>query len=95
MYLRITRARFDPARYDELFPLVREVNTALQAMSGFQSLHSGMDRTGGRFAVVSQWDTAEQASFSRETAPSTAEVVGRLQAMGVQIEPPEVYEVVS
>ncbi len=95
MYLRITRGRFDPATYDELLPLVREVNTALQAMSGFQSLHSGMDRTGGRFAVVSQWDTLEQASFSRETDARTADVVSRILALGAQLEPPEIYEVIS
>ncbi len=95
MYLRITRVRFDPARYDDLLPLVREVNAAVQGMPGCQGLHTGSDRTGGKFAVVSRWDTLEQASFSRDTATSTADVVRRLQAIGAQIEPPEIYEAVS
>ena len=95
MYLRITRGRFDSARYDELLPLTQEVNAAVQAMPGCQSVHSAVDRTGGRVAVVSRWDTLEQASFSRDTVASTADVVRRIQAIGAQIEPPEIYEVVS
>ncbi len=39
MYLRITRGRFDSARYDELVPLSREVNAAVQALPGCQSVH--------------------------------------------------------
>ncbi len=95
MYLRITRGRFDPARYDDLLPLVRDVNAAVQGMSGCQGVQSGFDRSGGRFAVVSQWDTLEQASFSRDTDANTAEVVSRVVALGVQLEPPEIYEGVS
>ena len=33
---------------------------------GFQQLHQGVDRTAGRAAAVSTWDTAEQAQFSRD-----------------------------
>ena len=95
MYLRITRGRFDPAKYDNLLPLTREVDTAVRAMSGCQSMHTAMDRAGGRLAVVSQWDTLEQASFSRETDARTADVVSRILALGAQVEPPEIYEVVS
>ncbi len=32
MYLRITRGRFDPAKYDDVLPLTREVDAAVQAM---------------------------------------------------------------
>ena len=95
MYLRITRGRFDPARSDELLPLTREVDAAVLAMPGCQSVRSAVDRSGGRFAVVSHWDTLEQASFSRETDARTAEVVRRVVALGVQLEPPEIYEVVT
>ncbi len=95
MYLRITRGRFDPGRYDDLLPLTREVDAAVQAMPGCQSVHSAVDRTGGRIAVVSRWDTLEQASFSRDTDARTADVVSRILALGTQLEPPEIYEVVS
>lgn len=95
MYLRITRGRFDPARYDELLPLTREVDAAVQAMPGYQDGYSAVDRTGGRIVVVTRWDTLEQASFSRETDARTAEVVSRILALGVQVEPPEIYEIVT
>jgi len=95
MYLRITRGRFDPAKYDDLLPLTREVDAAVQAMSGCQRVHSAVDRTGGRLAVVSRWDTLEQASFSRETDARTADVVSRILALGAQVEPHEIYEVIS
>ncbi len=95
MYLRITRGRFDPGRYDDLLPLTREVDAAVQAMPGCQSVHSAVDRTGGRIAVVSRWDTLEQASFSRDTDARTADVVSRILALGAQLEPPEIYDVVS
>ncbi len=95
MYLRITRGRFDPARYDDLLPLTREVDAAVQAMPGCQRVHTALDRTGGRLAVVSEWETREQASFSRDTDARTADVVSRILALGTQLEPPEIYEVVS
>ncbi len=95
MYLRITRGRFDPGRADDLMPLTREVDAALQAMPGCQSVHSALDRSGGRLAVVSRWDTPEQASFSRETDARTADVVSRILALGAQVELPEIYEIVT
>lgn len=91
MYLRITRGRFDPAKADELLPLTREVNAAVQQLPGVQSIHVGIDRTAGRLAAVSTWDTEEHAQFSRETM--AGDVVTRLQALGTQLEPPEVYEI--
>ncbi len=95
MYLRITRGRFDAAKYDELFPMMREVDPIVQALPGCQSVHSAMDRTAGRLGIVSTWDTAEHANFSRETAGDLGELVRRTQAMGVQLEPPEIYEIVT
>ena len=94
MYLRITRGRFDPATYDELLPLMREVNAAVQALPGWQRMQSGLDRSGGRLVAVSTWDTAEHANFSRD-AGSLGDVVRRTQAIGVQLEPPEIYEIVT
>ena len=94
MYLRTTRGRFDPARYDELVPLMREVNAGVQALPGCQGIQSGLDRSGGRLVAVSTWDTAEHANFSRD-AGSLGEVVRRTQAIGVQLEPPEIYEIVT
>ena len=90
MYLRITRARFDPARYEELLPLTREVTTAMQQIPGCQSYHGGVDRSAGTVAAVSTWDTEEHARFSRD---SLGTVISRMQALGVQMDPPEIYEI--
>ena len=94
MYLRITRGRFDPARYDELLPLAQAIDAAVQALPGCHHIHSGLDRTAGKLAAVSIWDTVEHASFSREAAAGLGDVVRRTQALGVQLEPPEIYEIV-
>ena len=95
MYLRITRGRFDRTKYDALLPLAREVNAAVQALPGCQSVHVGLGRTDGRLTTVSTWDTAEHADFSREAAGALGDVVRRTQAIGVQLEPPEIYEIVT
>ena len=64
----------------------------MRPLPGFQQLHQGVDRTAGRAAAVSTWDTAEQAQFSRDALGDT---IARLQALGVQFEPPEIYEVID
>ena len=90
MYLRITRARFDPARYEELLPLTREIAAAVQQLPGCQSYHGGVDRSAGTIAAVSTWDTEEHARFSRDRL---GDIIARTQAIGVQLDPPEIYEV--
>jgi len=95
MYLRITRGRFDPARFDELLPLSREVHAAVQALPGCQSIYVGLDRTTGRLGTVSTWDTAEHANHSREAPGALGDLVRRTQAVGVQLEPPEIYEIIT
>ena len=92
MYLRITRARFDPARYDDVVPLAREVTAAVQRLPGFHHYHGGIDRNAGTIAAVSVWDTEEHATFSRDTLGA---VISRLQAIGAQLEPPEIYDIVE
>ena len=92
MGLRITRARFDPTTYDEGLRLSREATAAVRQLPGFQHIHQGADRTAGTVAVVSTWATADQAQFSRD---ALGDVLARLQALGVQFEPPEIYEVID
>ena len=92
MYLRITRARVDPARVDELAPVARDVGAALQRLPGFQGQHGGVDRGTGAVAAVSLWDTEEQARFSRVRP---GDVIARAHAPGVRFEPPAVYEVLG
>jgi quinol monooxygenase YgiN len=89
MYIRVTRGRFDPAKYDEFSRLSQEVNLAVQRLPGCRSLHSGGDRAAGRLIAVSTWDSEEQARFSRD---ALGDVIARLQSLGGQLEPPEIYE---
>ena len=61
MYLRITRGRFDPARYDESVALSQEVGDALARLPGFVSYRGGGDRATGAVVAVSAWDTEAHA----------------------------------
>ena len=86
MYLRLTRGSFDPSRVDEVMHLNQDIRAALQRLPGFQDAQSqvGIDR------AVTTWDTEEHARFSRD---ALGDVLNRMQAIGVQFEPREVYEV--
>jgi quinol monooxygenase YgiN len=92
MYLRITRARFDPASYEQVSAAAQEVQAAMQQLPGVQHIHQGVDRTTGSVAAVSVWDSEEHARFAREVL---GESIGRLRALGVQFEEPEIYEIME
>jgi hypothetical protein len=89
MYLRIVRGRFDPAASDALVALVPAIEAALAALPGHDHTHTGVDRANGQGVTVSTWDTEEHARFDRQ---ALGEVVGKLQAAGMTLESPEVYE---
>ena len=91
MHLRLTRGRFDPARYDESVALSREVGDALARLPGFRTYHGGGDRATGAIVAVSTWDTEEHARFSRDVL---GDVVARLLVTDARLEPAEIYEVV-
>ena len=55
MYLRITRARFDPASSEQISAAAQEVQAAMQQLPGVQHLHQGVERTTGSVAAVSVW----------------------------------------
>jgi hypothetical protein len=57
MYLRLTRGRFDPARYDAVVPLVPAIVAALQALPGVQDVRVGIDRSSGRTLSLTSFDT--------------------------------------
>ncbi len=92
MYIRITRSRADLARFEEARLVVEELLAVMQRQPGFQSYTTGADRTAGTGVNVSIWDTEEHA---RLTPAVFGDVAERLKAAGVQIEPPEIYEVVA
>ena len=89
MYLRLTRGRFDPARYDTVVPLVPAITAALRALPGVQDVHVGIDRATGRTLSLTTFDTLEHAQFSRDRL---GPVLEPLQALGWEPEAPELYE---
>lgn len=90
MYIRVTRARFSPPTYDEVSPFFEQLAEVLKNLPGFQSYYQGVDRSEGGLIAVSTWDDEENAAFDRAVL---REVLTRMQAAGVQLEAPEVYEV--
>jgi hypothetical protein len=92
MYLRLTRARFDPALADQVVPLASEVRAAMRRLPGLQHNHQGIDRAAGTVAAVSVWDSEAHANFSRE---ALGDPISGLRALGVQFEPPEIYEIMD
>ncbi len=90
--MRVTRAQFDPAVADELTRLIPDWVATVRQLPGYQHHQGGVDRENGRTATVITFDTQDQAAFPPEALGS---VGARIQALGVQIESREVYEVVE
>lgn len=93
MYLRLTRARVDPANVDRVNPLAGEVTAAVKRLPGLRHVHQGVDRATGTIVAVSTWDTEEHARFSRETLGG--DIMTKLREAGVRFDPPEIYELVD
>ncbi len=93
MYIRVTRGHLDPTRYDELVGMNQDIITAITALPGCQSAQNGGDRTSGSTIALTTWDTEEHARLSRDTA--LAAIMPRLQAIGLHLDPPEIYESIS
>ena len=91
-YVRLTRGRFEPATAGELPGLARALVAALRRLPGYRGCHPAVDRAAGTLVVVSLWDSAAHAGFGREALGDT---LARGLALGVRLEPPEVYEVVA
>ena len=89
MYIRVTRGWLEPAKYDEMARIVPDLTAAIRRLRGCQGFHPGGDRAAGRIVAVSIWDTAEHARWARE---ALGEVQRRVEATGVRLDPPEIYE---
>ena len=93
MYMRVTRGRIDPDRIDEVASqVVQDLIAAVKRQPGNQSFVGSADRASGRTITVSTWHTQEHASFSPD---ALGDIPSRLQALGVQVEPPEIFEVTT
>jgi hypothetical protein len=93
MYMRVVRSRIDPAKIDEVVRQVgQDLNAAIGRQPGYQTSTAGVDRASGRAIIVSTWDTKEHASYSPD---ALGDVASRLRALGVQADPPEIFEVTT
>jgi hypothetical protein len=50
---------------------------------------TGINRSTGAFVSIATWETADTANFSRD---ELGDVFERFVALGVSVDPPEVYE---
>ena len=91
MYMRVRHVRHDPAKLDEGIALSLEVHAALRQRPGFQSGMIALDRTTGEAFAVSTWDTEEHAGFPG----GAVDLAGRDEAAGLQVDPPQVFEIIA
>ncbi len=91
MWMRVSRARIDPARLDEASTLLEDVGEALRQLPGVQRYLLGVDRATGQLISVSTFDTEEHANW----APTREDLNARIQALGIQADPPEIFEVTT
>ena len=89
VYIRVTRGKVDPSRYADVRGLGREIAIAFSRLPGAQDYHGGGDPETGNILAVSTWDNEEHARVPREAMGS---VVQKLQALGVELQPPEIYQ---
>ncbi len=94
MYMRVTRGRWpDPATVDgEAGRCCKILVAAVKRLPGNQCHVTGVDRGSGRTVAVSTWDSDEHARF---TLDAVGDVPSRLQALGLQLEPSEFFEVTT
>jgi hypothetical protein len=87
MYARVTRGRFNVDTVDEVQRKIDEALVPkLKQLPGFQSYRGGFNRSTGTLIALSFWDTEEHAQALQAQR-------GSFEAMGVEFEPAEFYEI--
>ena len=89
MFVRVSHGSIDPARYDDVVALTDDFVAAFKRLPGFVAYQTGINRSTGAFVSIATWETAETANFSRD---ELGDVFERFVALGVSVDPPEVYE---
>lgn len=89
MILRVTRGRFDAAKYEQIERGLRDQWVPdVEQMPGFRGLQLGVDRDAGTFVAASAWDSPEHSEALRATrAP--------FESLGLRYEGTDIYEVVA
>jgi hypothetical protein len=97
MFVRISRARFDPAKYEEIAAMLTSAQAqlipAIEQLPGVRSFYAGIDRSSGTMVNVSLWDSEAHAQAMSSLAPMLA-LRAPFEERGVQFEPIINYEVV-
>jgi quinol monooxygenase YgiN len=88
MYVRITRGRFQPERFDDIEALSPDIAEAIKVLPGFLSYQGGVDRSTSTIVAISNWEDRGSAEFPRD---KLGDVFDRITAL-VQLEPAEIYE---
>jgi hypothetical protein len=94
-YMRVPRGRWPDLAVpdsDVGRQVLQDVFEAVRGLPGNQSYVAGVDRASGRRLTVSTWDTEEDA---RRDNLSGSDLASRVQALGVQGDPPEFFEVTT
>ena len=91
MFLRCTRAQFDPAKADDVSAIASDLKAALDRLPGIQHSHGALDRAGGKSITITIFDTREHAQFSRD---ALGDLIPRFQAAGMKLDAPEIYETI-
>jgi hypothetical protein len=94
MYMRVVRGRLDPSRFDELQRLTPDITAFARRPPGYQSYVAGVDRADSRVCSVSTFDTEEHARWNPDTADA-GDLRSRLQAVGLQVESTDIFEVTT
>lgn len=90
MFVRVTVARYDPTREEEVDRYADdEIIPSYRAMPGFQGYGGGVDREAGRMVVVTAWDTREHAQYP----PGFLAKIGpRFAELDIALELSQVFE---
>jgi hypothetical protein len=81
VFIRLTRAQLDPAKYESTASLRGELANIVRALPGCQGYQIAGNRKTGNLITVGTFDAEEHANYPREVL---ADVLGRLQADGLE-----------
>jgi heme-degrading monooxygenase HmoA len=89
MYVRVTRGRVNVDKFDEVQRVFEEtLRPALKQLPGFRGYRGGFNRSTGALIGISFWDTEEQSQAVQARR-------GPLEAVGVEMEPAETFEITA
>jgi hypothetical protein len=93
--LRATRAQLsDPSKIDEAVTQIGpDLAARISGLPGCLSFTGGVDRAKGQIISISTWDTDEHGRWL--AADALGDIPSRSQALGIQVEQPEYFEVTA